>query len=162
MSKAFQQRFMEDSSAMEEIGFIYVFALSVLLLTAVFYAIRDSTSVQKESATKVYLEDQSRLIAGIVQDVIDMRITSPEIEYRRIVDLTSPNQIYQFRMVFTTTSITLISRFQEISADAPIYNPTGIVLTPQVESDADGIMISYDPDVDMITIKPVNPSIGLV
>ena len=146
---------------MEEIGFIYVFALSVLLLTTIFFAIRDSTDVMKRSATKVYLEDQARLIAGIVQDVIDMRITSPEIEYRRIVDLRSPDQIYQFRMMFTPSGVTLISRFQAISADAPLYNPTGIVITPQVESDASAILIFYDPAEDMIKIRPVNPNTSL-
>ena len=143
---------------MEEIGFIYVFALSVLLLSAMFYTIRDSTSVQKESATKTFLENEARLLAGTIQDVIDMHLTSPDIDYRRVVDLTSADQVYQYRMEISNTSITLISRYEEISANSNLYNPTGIAITSKVESDVSAIRISYDEDLDMITIIPVDPS----
>ena len=146
---------------MEEIGFIYVFALSVLLLSAMFYTIRDSTSVQKESATKAYLENEARLLAGTIQNVIDMRLTSPDIEYRRVVDLTAADQLFQYRMEITNTSITLISRFEEISANSRIYNPTYISITPTVESDANAILISFDSELEMITIVPVDPSSGI-
>lgn len=150
--------FRRDRSAMEEIGFIYVFALSVLLLSAIFYTIRDSTSVQKERATKTYLGDQVRLISGIIQDVIYMQLSYPEMEYSRILDLRAADKVYQFRIEFTRTTITLISRFEEISATVAIYNPAGLELTPQVESDASAILIHYDSIEGIIEISPVNPN----
>lgn len=142
---------------MEEIGFIYVFALSVLLLTAIFFTIRDSTDSQKETATKTYLEDQVRLIAGVVQNVIDMQLNHPEVEYSRVLDLRSPDQIYQYRIDFSITTVSLVSRFEEISTSINYYNPLGFGITPTVESDASAFMVRYDPDARFIEIRVVDP-----
>ncbi len=161
MKIPFNKAFKADERAMEEIGFIYVFALSVLLLSAVFYTIRDSTSVQKKSVTKSYLEDQVRLISGVVQDIIDLRITNPEINYSRVLDLRTTSQIYQFRIEFTRTTITLISRFEEITAFASIYNPQGLDITPKVESDASALMFQYYKIENLINVQPVDPSKAL-
>lgn len=162
MNATFRDHFREDTSAMEEIGFIYVFALSVLLLSAVFYTIRDSTDTQQDAATRTYLEDQARLIAGIVQDVIDMHLVAPEIEYQRVVDLRSPDQIYRFRIVLTPDRVTLISRYKEITVHSPLYNPDGTPITPRVESDSSAILIRYDPVIGMISVSVVDPGLALI
>ena len=162
MKVLFDPAFKGDNLAMEEIGFIYVFALSVLLLTAIFFTIRDSTDIKKESATKTYLEDQVRLIAGVVQDVIDLHFTHPEINYTRVFDLTPSDQVYQFRMEFTRTSLTLISRYQEITASAPLYNPSNVNITSNVESDVSAIRIHYDSEENFIEIRPTDPNLVLV
>ena len=145
----------EDNDAMEEIGFLYVFLLSILLLSSIFFTIEDSTRTRRKSTTATFYEDAAHHIAGVVQDVIDMRLSYPEVEYTRYFNLrhTDPDVAYRYRIEFSKTRVTLISRVGGIRVSAGLYNPEGIKIDEKIESDARAIRIQYNLPLDEIVIS---------
>lgn len=144
---------------MEEIGFIYVFALSVILLSAIFYTITDTTTQEKERATRLYLEDEVQRVAGVLHDVIDMQIIHPDTSYTRIFHLGQGDGVYNYRITFTSSRITLVSRYEDISTSLAIYNPMDLKIDARIQSDTKAVSMQYDPDLYEIVIVPVDPDI---
>ena len=156
------QGFRHDTGAMEEIGFIYVFGLSVILLSAIFYTISDTTKSRKELATKAYLEDEVERISGVVQIVIDMQLNHPGINYTRIIHLSHPDQIYQYRIELSQSRVFLVSRVEEITASAILYNPMEINIDSVITGDAKAFSITYESSDHSLNIQIINPDLQFV
>jgi len=129
--------------AVEEIGFIYVLALSVLLWTAIFFTIEDSTSSQKEQASKTFLDGTSEMIAGVVQDVINQQIIIPDVNLSKTLELSHPQETYQYRIEFSQSAVWCISRVKNIRVSSPLYNPMEIHIDTTITGDAGGLEIRY-------------------
>ena len=142
---------------MEEIGFIYVLALSILLLSSIFYTIRDTTETKKESTSITFYEDAAHHITGVVQDVIEMHITHPELSYTRVIELRHPGEVYQYWIKFSDTTVTFHSRVKTISVSVSIYNPDNISIDETVSGDVDVLSISYDEQSHSIRFSVSNP-----
>jgi len=157
MRLTWHKLFREDTRAMEEIGFIYVFGLSVILLSSIFYTVSESTSTEKERATIGYLENEAQRVAGVLQNVIDLQLTNPGMNHTRLLHLGHEERIYQYRIVFTLNMVTLISRYEDISTSTKIYNPTDIGIDANIQSDASAITFHYDPTEHRMLITMVDP-----
>ncbi len=145
----------QDTGGMEEIGFLYVFSLSVLFLWAILVTVTETTQTQKESTTITFFEDVTHHVTSVVQDVIDMHISNPDVNYSRYMKLRHSNHAYQYRIEISETQVTAISRTGDIRSSRSLYNPDNIIINEKIQSDSSAIMIQYDPALHEINISVV-------
>ena len=141
---------------MEEIGFIYVLALSVILLSSVILTVQNSTSDRKLNATTTFYQDVAHHLASAVQDVITSHLVHPDISYTRYITLRHTDLAYGYRIEFSQYNVTVISRVGDIKITANFYNPTEIEIAADYIADAKFVCLYYDPLENSISIISVS------
>lgn len=151
--KGIRSGFRKDTEAMEEIGFIYVLALSVILLSSIIMTVQSSTSDRRRNATSTFYQDVAHHISSSVQDVIDMHLLHPDLNYTRYLTMRHTSLAYSYRVEFTDNGVTIISSVENIRVTSDFYNPTGIRIKAGFIGDAKIILLYYSTAEEGIVIS---------
>lgn len=144
---------MDDGIA--QIGYIYTFIISSILLTSVTLVTSDMVKQSGSSSLYHSLHQMAKNIATKIEDVISASAKYPDMEYRRTVELQVTGYLYRYRLAATSEYIYLNSTYRNIRIKVSIMNPGNIPVLGSVSSSAGEMEIVYhllnsEPRIDLL------------
>jgi len=126
-----------------EIGYVYTFIISSILLTAFTMMSTDMVNDSGRASLRIMLSDVAEHVESEIGSVVTMAIRSPNSTFQKIVKLQPLVFTFGYRINATDHRLYVNATYERIAIHRPIMNPTNIDITGGVSSSAEELIITY-------------------
>ncbi len=134
---------MMRDEGVAEIGYVYTFIISSILLTAITMMSTDMVNDSGRASLRIMLSDVAEHLEEELGSVVTMAIRSPNSTFQKVVQLQPIAFTFGYRISATDHRIYVNATYERIRIHRPIMNPTNIEITGSVSSSAEELIITY-------------------
>ena len=135
---------MMRDEGIAEIGYVYTFIISSILLTAITLMSTGMVNDSARASLRIMLSDVAEHVESEIGSVVAFAMRSPNSSVEKIVKLQPIAFTFGYRINVTDHLLYVNATYETIDIRRPIMNPTNIEITGGVSSSAEDLVIRYE------------------
>jgi hypothetical protein len=135
---------MMKDEGIAEIGYVYTFIISSILLTAMTMMSTDMVNDSGNAALRIMLSDVAEHVESEIGSVVAYSMRSPNSTVEKVVQLQPIAFTFNYRISATDHILYVNSSTDPVDIRRPIMNPGNIEISGSVASSMSELIIRYE------------------
>jgi len=142
---------MIDNDGYIEVGYIYTFIFSTMLLSSIFFSITKITGDKREEFAKEEFIDTLDRIVNSIEGASYLAIKSPNASFEKSIPLTKYTRDYKYWITVTNKTVYINSTDSEIKLKRNLE--CSVPCWGTISGDSETVKIIYQKDAKAIEVK---------
>lgn len=142
---------MIDDNGYIEVGYIYTFIFSTILLSSIFFSVTKITGDKREEFAKEEFVDTLDRVVNSIEEASYLTIKSPNASFEKSIPLIKYTRDYKYWITVTNNMVYINSTDNEIKLKRNLE--CSVPCSGTISGDSETVKIIYQKDAKAIIVK---------